>query len=231
MLTFNNTTATAAHFFLNHVITCFDVPKQLVSDHGSHFEDNMWHELASHLGFVHEFSSMYYSQGNGQVEVVNKILKTMLQRIVNKHKTNWHHMLFPALWAYRTSVKTATGFTPFHLVHGIEEVLPIECEIPSLHLAIELLPDTIVLEQRLITLEQADKDCHITLQCNEAAKKHSKAQYDRQVHPRSFHEGDLILAYDQVLDKLGKGKFESLWQGPFIIKCCLRKGGISTCLP
>jgi len=141
MLTFNNTTATAAHFFLNHVITCFDVPKQLVSDHGSHFEDNRWHELASHLGFLHEFSSMYYSQGNGQVEVVNKILKTMLQRIVNKHKTNWHHMLFPALWAYRTSVKTATGFTPFHLVHGIEEVLPIECEIPSLHLAIELLPD------------------------------------------------------------------------------------------
>ena len=63
------------------------------------------------------------------------------------------------------------------------------------------------------------------------SNKHSKAQYDRKVNPRSFHEGDLILAYDQVLDKLGKGKFESLWQGPLIIKCCLIKGYINLRLP
>ena len=56
-------------------------------------------------------------------------------------------MLFPDLWAYRTSVKTATRFTPFHLVFGEEAALMIECEIPSLHLAVELLPDTQPLEQ------------------------------------------------------------------------------------
>ena len=71
----------------------------------------------------------------------------MLQRMVNKQKTNWHLMLFPALWAYRTSVKTATGFTPFHLVCGEEAFLPIECEIPSLHLVVELLPDTQPIEK------------------------------------------------------------------------------------
>lgn len=71
----------------------------------------------------------------------------MLQQTVDKHKSNWHHMLFPALWAYRTSVKTATGFSPFHLVHGIEAVLPIECEIPPLHVAVELLPNTSPFEQ------------------------------------------------------------------------------------
>jgi len=32
-------------------------------------------------------------------------------------------MLFPALFAYRNSAKTATGFTPFHLVHDEEVVL------------------------------------------------------------------------------------------------------------
>jgi len=99
------------------------------------------------LVFEHQYSSSYYPQGNGQVEAVNKILKTMLQRMVNKHKTNWHLMLFPALWAYHTSIKTATGFTPFHLVFGEEAVLPIECEIHSLHLVVELLPDTQPLEQ------------------------------------------------------------------------------------
>jgi hypothetical protein len=29
-----------------------------------------------------------------------------------------------------------------------------------------------------------------------------------QVHPRSFHEGDLILTYDEVLDNLGKSSVE-----------------------
>jgi len=65
----------------------------------------------------------------------------MLQRTVNQHHTNWHLMLFPTLLAYRTSVKNATGFTPFQLVHGVEFVLPIECEIPLLKLEIEIFPD------------------------------------------------------------------------------------------
>jgi len=133
-------------------------------------------------------------------------------------------MLFPALWAYRTSTKTATGFTPFHLVHGVESVLPIECQIPALHIAVELLPDTSPLEQRLLSLEQADEDRRATLQNIEAAKTRSKAHYDKHVHPRTFHEGDLVLAYDQAHDKTGKGKFESMWQGPYVVKTCLGKG-------
>jgi transposase InsO family protein len=115
-------------------------------------------ELSSKLGFTHEFSSPYYPQSNGQVEAVNKVLKTMLQCTINKHKTNWHHMLFSSLWAYRTTVKTATNFTPFHLVHGIEATLPIECEIPTLHTAIEILPDTAPMEQHLLTLDSLDED-------------------------------------------------------------------------
>ena len=113
--------------------------------------------------------------GNDQVEAVNKIIKTMLQRMVGNHKTNWHHMLFSALWAYPTSTKTTTSFTPFFLVHGIESVLPIECEIPSLRLAVELLPDTSPLEERLLQLEQTIEDRRATLQAIEAAKHDQKS--------------------------------------------------------
>lgn len=59
----------------------------------------------------------------------------MLQRIVNKNKTDWHHMLFPAPWIYQTSIKTAT-YQTYNPVHCIEVILPIECQILSLHLAI-----------------------------------------------------------------------------------------------
>ena len=66
-------------------------------------------------------------------------------------------MLYPALWAYGTVVKTSTGFYPYQLAHGVESILLVECEIPSLKLAMELLPDTSPLEERLVHLEQLDE--------------------------------------------------------------------------
>jgi transposase InsO family protein len=136
-------------FFLQSCHFPLRVPLQLVSDHGKHFENEVFTELSNKLGFTHEFTSPYYPQSNGKVKAVNKVLKTMLQRTIDKHKTNWHHMLFSTLWAYHTIVKTSTGFMPFHLIHGVEFVLPIECEIPTLRIAIELLPDTTPIEQMI----------------------------------------------------------------------------------
>ena len=64
----------------------------------------MMEELSAKLGFRHENSMLYYPQANGQVEAINKVLKTMLHQMVGDHKSNWHHILFSVLWAYRTSV-------------------------------------------------------------------------------------------------------------------------------
>ena len=134
----------------------------------------------------------------------------MLQLMVGNQKTNLHHMLFSALWAYRTSKNITTSFTPFHLVHGIESVLPIECQIPSLCLILELLLDTSPLEERLLQIEQTDEDLRAVLQAIEASKIQLKSHYDSLVHPYTFSEGDLVLVYDQANDKLGKGKFKSM---------------------
>lgn len=181
-------------------------------------------ELTDQLGLHHDSSTPYYPQANGLVEAVNKFLVTMIKRIIGIHKTNWHSMLFSALWAYRTSVKTSTGFTPFQLVYGLEALLPIECEIPSLKLAIELLPVTSEEEKRFLYFSQLYENQQNAAIANEAHVKRIKAQYDRSVSPRNFSEGDLVLLYDQANDKLGAGKFVPMWHGPFILKRKLAKG-------
>lgn len=96
------------------------------------------------------------------VEVINKVLFTMLQCTIGMYKSNWHLMLFSTLWAYGTSVKDATGFTPFQLVYRLEATLPIEYEIPSLKLAIKLLPNTTPTEEHLLYLERMDKTHRLT---------------------------------------------------------------------
>eukprot|EP00253_Pinus_taeda_P022991 PITA_22991 len=157
MPTLNEDGHTAVQFLFNHVISRFGVPQAIVTDHGKHFRNHMMTELITQMGLKHDSSTPYYPQSNGQVEAINKILVTMLQRTIGVHKSNWHLMLFPVLWAYRTFVKDATGFTPFQLVYGLEATLPIECEIPSLKLAVELLPNTTPLEERLLYLERLDE--------------------------------------------------------------------------
>jgi len=92
---------------------------------------------------------------------MNKSLKTILQKTIDKNRSNWHIMLYPTLWAYRTSVKTATNFTPFQLVYGLESIFPIECEILSLKLAVELLLERV------------------------------KTQYDKAIRPRVFLKATL----------------------------------------
>ena len=105
-------------------------------------------------------------------------------------------MLYPALWAYRTTVKTATSFSPYQLIHGVESVLPVECEIPSLKLAIELLLDTSPLEEHLVHLEQLDEQRRDALVALEVNNHCVKVEYDKSIHLRSFSEGDLLLLWD-----------------------------------
>jgi len=45
-------------------------------------------------------------------------------------------------------------------VYGLEATLPIECEIPSLELSVELLPDTSPEEEHLLYLERLNETCH-----------------------------------------------------------------------
>jgi hypothetical protein len=51
MMTFANDGKTVSLFIFNHIIARFGVPKELVTDHGSHFQHKMIIELAAQLGF------------------------------------------------------------------------------------------------------------------------------------------------------------------------------------
>eukprot|EP00253_Pinus_taeda_P025636 PITA_25636 len=97
MPTLNNSCEIAVLLFFNHVVSRFDVPQAIVTDHGSHFRNHMMVELAARLGLSHDSSTPYYLQANGQVEAINKVLKCMLQRMIGVHKWSWHLILYSAL--------------------------------------------------------------------------------------------------------------------------------------
>ena len=48
-------------FLFYHVIARFGVPQAIVTDHRSHFHNQMMAELSAKLGFLHEKSTPYYT--------------------------------------------------------------------------------------------------------------------------------------------------------------------------
>ena len=103
-------------------------------------------------------------------------------------------------------------------MYGLEVILPIQCEISSLKLTIDLLPNTSEEEACLLNLIHHDETRREAQLAKKAHKRCIKVQYDKNFQPRIFLEGDLVLIYDQEADVIGTGKFEPLWHNPYIVK-------------
>ena len=88
MPTFKADRETAAFFMFNQIIAWFGIPKVIVTNHGSHFQNSMMTELTTMLGFRQEHSSLFYPQANVQVEAINKTLKTILKGTINSAHSN-----------------------------------------------------------------------------------------------------------------------------------------------
>ena len=80
---------------------------------------------------------MYNAPANGLAEAFNKTLCNFLKKVVERSKRDWHEKIGEALWAYRTTYRTPTQATLYSLVDGVEVVLPLERQIPSLRIAIQ----------------------------------------------------------------------------------------------
>ncbi|XP_071901588.1 uncharacterized protein [Coffea arabica] len=111
--------------------------------------------------------------------------------------------------------------TPYALVYGVEAVLPLECQIPSLRIAIqEGLSEEDNVRFRLEELEALDEkilEAQQRIECYQA--RLSKA-FNKRVRPRSFQIGELVLAVRRpiILTHGGQRKFTSKWDGPYVVR-------------
>jgi hypothetical protein len=69
-------------------------------------------------------STTYYPQGNGQVKSTNKVLETLLTKLVNDNRIDWDEHLPIMLFSYITEYKVTTWYTPYQLMYGLHPLMP-----------------------------------------------------------------------------------------------------------
>ena len=87
--TVNNDAHTIAKFLYENIFTRYGLPIDIVSDRGTHFLNEMIQYLLEEFMVIHKKSAPYHPQANGQAESTNKILCTVLKKVVSDNKTDW----------------------------------------------------------------------------------------------------------------------------------------------
>ncbi|XP_070036802.1 uncharacterized protein [Nicotiana tomentosiformis] len=126
-----------ASFILVNIIYHFGIPRYIITDNGKPFDNRLMNNICDLFGFKQHNSLMYNTAANGLAEAFKKTLCNLLKKVISKSKRDWNDRTEEALWAYSTTHCTPTQSTPYSLVYGVEAVLPLERQIPSLRLAIQ----------------------------------------------------------------------------------------------
>lgn len=118
------TSAKVVSFMIKNIICRYGIPYKIIIDNETQFESSHFQDFYTQYGITKNFSDVAHPQENGQVEAVNKIIKSVLKKKLWREKGNLIDELPLALWAYRTTHKTATGNSTFALAYGTEAMIP-----------------------------------------------------------------------------------------------------------
>ena len=116
---------TIQRIFSNNLFPQHGYSRIIIQDNGLEFNNRDWLKSLEDHGIEVRKSTVYHPQTNGKCERFNRTLKEMITRLVNNRQSKWEDQVAPALMAYRNSVSSVTGYTPFFLLYGRQGRLPL----------------------------------------------------------------------------------------------------------
>src|SRR5437588_6123438 len=103
---------TIIKFIYSDIICRHGVPKQIMSDRGTEFLNELVEEMKRTYYIKHIQMTAYHPQGNKLTEWNNQTVKNILSKISKKYD-RWDHYLESALYVIHTIRQDSTKFSPF----------------------------------------------------------------------------------------------------------------------
>ncbi|SJL06611.1 uncharacterized protein ARMOST_09953 [Armillaria ostoyae] len=184
------------NLFTRNVVTRFGLPTSIIADRDPRWTSDFWKGVSRSLKTHMALSSSHHPQHDGQTEIVNRLLETMLRAYISEDRNSWAAWLHVLEFAYNLHVSATTGATPFLLLLGFQPTSPLD-RIACISLK----------EQRALTKEAASFVNHLQVhrenaQLSIARAQESQAKYynkGRKLFPE-LEPGNLVLVNPHSLD-------------------------------
>ena len=216
----DQTARMAAVTLRNGYFGLFGAPAYLVSDQGKAFTGHLITHLCELYG-VHKLrTSPYHAQTNGQVERMNQTIIRMIGKLAEDKKACWSEHLPELLSAYNGTRSAVTGYSPYYLLFGRKNRMPVDCLFPTLCES----PHRTKMEVSVATMQKRLKEPFEVARCltyEEATKQ--RRYYDRRAGAVTLQPGDIVMVRSDGF--VGKRKVKDRWEDRgFIVESQLGTG-------
>lgn len=203
-----------AMFIYEDIICRHGCPKKILSDRGTHFNNQVIEKLVEKFQIKHKFSTPYHPKTNGLVERFNKTLCEALAKLTEEDK-NWDLHIGSVLFAYRNKRHSSVKIDPFYLIYGRTARLPMDNDEKEM-----------TMKERLsYLLEELPQIRREAKRQNDKSQEKQKEYHDKKIKKREkFEIGDKVLYYNAAKEKQWSGKLEDKWKGPYYIQQELLNG-------
>ena len=187
-----------ASFFLEQVIFRYGTVGEVVTDNGPSLAGEFARMVNQHN--IHQIKiSPYNSQANGVVERGHYTIREALVKMCGDNIGNWPTLLPAALYADRITVRRATGFSPYYLLHGVHPLLA--CDLAEVTFMVpqleNRLSDIDLLIARTRQIAKMPDDLARAKETLERSRFKSKqafeAKFGRRIQRTAFKTGELVL--------------------------------------
>jgi hypothetical protein len=196
-----------ARLFINHVFANHGLPRTLISDRGTVWNNKFWLHVSKMLRVKHLMSTAYHPQTDGQTERTNRTLQDVLRNYVNAAQSDWDRWLPVVQFAINNSWQQSVQATPFYLNSGMHPDTPTTVALPR------KVPEATELIERMQTALKAARTSMAE------AQKRQRESANKRRRDVEFAVGDRVLLSAKNLKFKAKGarKLMPKFVGPFTI--------------
>ena len=111
--------------FINQYLPVHMCPRYILSNHGTEYMNKLMDHVMKQISIERIFSVPYHLQSNRKLEIFHRYLKPTLKKLCEKDPSDWDKYPNQVLASYKITPKLATAETPFFLVYGRDQYLPL----------------------------------------------------------------------------------------------------------
>ncbi|GJZ13157.1 transposon ty3-I gag-pol polyprotein [Tanacetum coccineum] len=118
-----------ANLYFKEIVRLHGIPRTMVSDRDVKFLSHFWITLWRKMGTKLKFSTSSHPQTDGQTEVTNRTLGSLLRALITTNLKQWEDLLPQAEFAYNRAPNKTTGLSPFMIVYGLNPKTPLDLAV------------------------------------------------------------------------------------------------------